>query len=53
MTMRQFMQVGMAVNGDVLTNWAKSTNQDYEVLGISRQVAGSFFWPYHLLSGGT
>ncbi len=42
MTMRQFMQLGMAVNGHFLTNWGMSTNQDYEVLGISRQVANSF-----------
>jgi hypothetical protein len=43
MTMRQFLLLGMAVGGHFSKQWGMSTNQDYEVLGISREASGAFF----------
>lgn len=42
MTMRQFLQLGLAVTGNFQRNWGMSTIQDYAVLGISRDVSKAF-----------
>ena len=42
MTMRQFMQLGLALCGHFYQQWGMSTNQDYTVLGISREVSSGF-----------
>jgi len=42
MTMRQFITLGLAVNGNFVTNWGMSTNQDYSDLGISREASDAF-----------
>lgn len=43
MTTRQFILLGAAVNGHFLKGWGMSTNQDYSVLGISREASDAFF----------
>lgn len=43
MTARQFLQLGMAVGGHFSKRWGMSTNQDYAVLGISRDASDAFF----------
>lgn len=42
MTTRQFMQLGTALCGHFYKQWGMSTNQDYTVLGISRDVSSAF-----------
>jgi hypothetical protein len=43
MTVRQFLLLGTAVGGHFLSRWGMSTNQDYGVLGISRDASNAFF----------
>lgn len=43
MTMRQFLLFGMALGGHFRREWGISTNQGYEVLGISRDASSAFF----------
>ncbi|MGO9443275.1 MAG: hypothetical protein ACLPXB_00705, partial [Thiobacillaceae bacterium] len=43
MTVRQYLQLGAAVGGSFMTQPEMSTNQDYGVLGISKEVASAFF----------
>jgi hypothetical protein len=43
MTTRQFLRLGAAVGGSFLKKWGMSTNQDYGVLGISREASDAFF----------
>ncbi|MGO9171851.1 MAG: hypothetical protein ACLP7P_07790 [Rhodomicrobium sp.] len=43
MTTRQFLLLGMAVGGHFLKHWGMSTDQDYGVLGISKDVSTAFF----------
>lgn len=40
---RNFVRLGMAVAGHFRSNYAMSTNQDYSVLGVSREASDSFF----------
>jgi hypothetical protein len=42
MTVRQFLQLGLAVTGSFQRNWGMSTIQDYAVLGISREASQAF-----------
>jgi hypothetical protein len=42
MTMLQFLQLGLALTGSFQRNWGMSTNQDYGILGISREVSKAF-----------
>jgi hypothetical protein len=42
MTARQFLQLGMALRGHFQKHWGMSTNQDYAVLGISREASSAF-----------
>jgi hypothetical protein len=43
MTVRQFLLLGAAVGGSFRRKWGMSTNQDYAVLGISREASDAFF----------
>lgn len=43
MTTRQFMLLGMAVRGHFQKQWGMSTDQDYRVLGISKDASTGFF----------
>ena len=42
MTTQQFMQLGLALCGHFFKQWGMSTNQDYAVLGITREVSSAF-----------
>lgn len=42
MTMQQAMSLGTAVSGGFLRTWSMSIDQDYNVLGISRQASDAF-----------
>ena len=43
MTARQLMLLGMAVGGHFMKNPVMSINQNYEVLGISKESSNAFF----------
>lgn len=43
MTARQFMLLGMAVGGHFMKKHVMSINQDYEMLGISKESSNAFF----------
>jgi hypothetical protein len=42
MTTQQFMQLGLALCGHFYQQWGMSINQDYGMLGISREVSSAF-----------
>jgi hypothetical protein len=43
MTTKQYILLGVAVTGNFNRNWGMSTNQDYSMLGIPRDVSDHFF----------
>jgi hypothetical protein len=43
MSTQQFLCLGMAIAGHFIGNWGMSTNQDYDVLKISREASTAFF----------
>jgi hypothetical protein len=43
MTMKQFLLLGSAVTGHFQNKWGMSTDQDYAVLGISKEISQAFF----------
>jgi hypothetical protein len=57
MTTRQFLLLGMALTASFLKNWGLSTNQDYRVLGVSKEASAAFFkritYPLHRLKEET